>query len=161
MRQDRFLIGILAGIGLLVVLSVTLFFLRRGTLDYGPEDTPAGVTRNYIVALKKGDFDRAYGFLANIENKPDAFAFRQSFQQFQGSEIASTGIEIGDTSMEAARAFVLVSMVHSGNGLFDNVYRDQQSAELVLQDGMWKIKAAPYPFWNFSWTETFKPEPAP
>jgi len=161
MRQDRFLIGILAGIGLLVVLSVALFFIRRGTLEYGPEDQPEGVARNFVVAVKKGDLDRAYAYLANFENKPDAFAFRQTYQQFQAAEIAATGVEIGDTTAEAERAFVQVSMLRGGGGLFSEVYRDQQPAELVLEGGAWKIKAMPYPFWNYSWTEPVKAEPAP
>ena len=161
MRQDRFLIGILAGIGVLVVLSVALFFARRGTLAYGPDDTPEGVTRNFVVAIKKGDYERAYGYLATIENKPDLFAFRQTYQQLQASEVASTGVEIGETNMETEHAYVQMSMLRGGGGLFSDVYRDQQPAELVLEGGAWKIKAMPYPFWNFSWTEPVKAEPAP
>jgi hypothetical protein len=161
MRQDRFLIAILAGIGVLVVLSVALFIARRGTLAYGPEDTPEGVTRNFIVAVKKGDYDRAYAYLGEIENKPDSFAFRQTYQQFQASEVASTGVEVGQTNMEGEKAYVQMSMLRGGGGLFNEVYRDQQSAELVLESGAWKIKAMPYPFWNYSWTETVKPDPAP
>jgi hypothetical protein len=161
MRQDRFLIGILAGIGILVVLALALFFARRGTLDYGPEDTPEGVTRNFVVAIKKGDYDRAYAYLANFENKPDSFAFRQTYQQLQAAEVASTGVEVGATTMEAERAFVQLSMLRGGGGLFNDVYRDQQQVELLLDGGAWKIKSMPYPFWNYSWTETVKPEPAP
>jgi hypothetical protein len=161
MRQDRFLTGILAGIAVLVILTVGLYFARRGTLEYGPEDNPAGVTRNFIVAIKKGDFDRALAALADIENKPDAFAFRQTFQQFQASEVAATGVEVGAATVQGEQAYVQVSMLRGGGGLFNEAYRDQQSAELVLQGGVWKIKAMPYPFWNFSWTEPAKATPAP
>jgi len=159
MRQDRFLLGILAGIAALVIVAVALFFARRGTLEYGPEDSPAGVTRNFVVAIKKGDIDRAYGYLAEFEGKPDVFAFRQTFQQMQASDVAATGVEVGDANIDAERAFVPVSMLRGGGGLFNEVYRDQQSAELALEGGAWKIKAMPYPFWNFSWTPPVKPEP--
>jgi hypothetical protein len=159
MRQDRFLIGILAGIGGLVVIALALFFTRQGTLEYGAEDTPAGVTRNYIVALKKGDYDRAYAYLAEIENKPDAFAFRQTFQQMQAGDLANSGIEIGETNTEGERAFVQVTILRGAGDLFSDVYRDTQSAELALENGAWKVKAMPYPFWNFSWTEPVKAEP--
>jgi hypothetical protein len=159
MRQDRFLIGILVGIGALALLAVALFVARRGALDYGPDDTPAGVTRNFVVAIKKGDYDRAYGYLAEMENKPDTLAFRQTFQQFQASEVAATGVEIGAENVSGERAYVVVSMVRGGGGLFSDIYRDAQSAELVLENGEWKIKMMPYPFWNFSWSEPVKPEP--
>jgi hypothetical protein len=160
MRQDRFLLGILIGIAVLVVAAVSLFFARRGTLAYGPEDTPAGVTRNYIVALKKNELDRALGYLAEFEGRPDSFAFRQTFQQYQASEVAGTGVEVGEETVDGERAFVQVSMIRGG-GLFNDVYRDTQSAELVRQGGAWKVKNMPYPFWNFSWVEPVKPEPVP
>lgn len=159
MRQDRFLVGILIGIAVLVMAAVALFFARRGTLDYGPEGTPAGVVRNYIVALKKSDFDRALGYLADFSGRPDSFAFRQTFQQFQASEVAGTGVEVGEETVDGDRAFVQVSMIRGGGGLFSDVYRDTQPAELVRQGGVWKIKGMPYPFWNFSWSDPNKPEP--
>lgn len=159
MRQDRFLLGILIGIAVLVVTAVGLFFARRGTLDYGPEDSPAGVTRNYIVALKKNDLERALGYLADFNGRPDSFSFRQTFQQFQAAEVAGTGVEVGEETLDGDRAFVQVSMIRGGGDLFSDVFRDIQSAELVRQGGVWKIKAMPYPFWNFAWVEPIKAEP--
>ncbi len=50
MRQDRFLTGILAGIVVLAVLSLAVYLARRSGLNYGLENIPEGVARNYIVA---------------------------------------------------------------------------------------------------------------
>jgi hypothetical protein len=161
MRQDRFLIGILAGIGALVLLSIALFFARRGTLAYGPEDNPAGVTRNFVVAVKKGDYERAYAYLADWENKPNQIDFRLNYQNYQASAIASTGIEVGAATVDGQAAAVQVTLLHSGGGLFSDIYRETQSAELVQQGGAWKIKNMPYPFFNPSWVEPVKPVPAP
>ena len=55
MLQDRFLLVILAAIGVLVVIAVGLFFVRGDAQDYGLEDTPDGVLHNSIVALEEED----------------------------------------------------------------------------------------------------------
>ena len=49
MKQDKFLTGILIGVGALVVLALVLFFTRQDKRDYLPEDTPEGVAHNYVL----------------------------------------------------------------------------------------------------------------
>ena len=79
MKQDRFLIGILVGIGVLVVLALGLFFTRQDTQEYQTDDTPEGVVHNYVLALYRGDHEKAYGYLAEGENKPSYNEFREPF----------------------------------------------------------------------------------
>ena len=79
MKQDRFLTGILIGIAVLIVVALTVFFSRKDNLNYVADDTPEGVVQNYVVALHKRDFDKAYGYLADLENKPTQEQFHQSF----------------------------------------------------------------------------------
>ena len=160
MRQDRFLIGILVGIAVLVIAAVALFFMRRGTLEYGPESAPDGVVRNYIVAIKKGDFERAYGYLGDFKNKPSQLAFRQGFLNYQASQIASTGIEVGSASIEGDKAVVQITLLEGGGGLFNDMYRNTQSADLSLVNGQWKITNMAFPFWNYGWSEPNKYAPA-
>ena len=160
MRQDRFLLGILAGIGVLVVLAVGLFFLRRGTLEYGPDSTPDGVVRNYIVALKKNDYERAFSYMAKMDPPADYLTYQQSFYP-QASEIASTGVEIGQVTITGNDALVQISLLQGNNGLFSESYRNEQVANLTLEGGSWKIQQMPYPFWNYAWVPTVKAQPAP
>jgi len=47
MKEDRFLTVILIVITLLVVASVSMFFLRQDSAVYLPEDTPEGIVHNY------------------------------------------------------------------------------------------------------------------
>jgi len=158
MRQDRFLLGILGGIALLVVLSVGLFFLRRGTLEYVADGTPDAAVRNFVIAVKKGDYDRAFQYVAPATPPVEKLSLTQTFTQ-QGSEIAATGVEVGQAMIDGDKAMVPVTMQRGGGELFGSIYRDQQSAELVRVGGEWKIKSMPYPFWNFSWSTTpVKPE---
>ena len=79
MKKDRFLIGILVGIGILAVLAIVLFSTRQTKATYVADDNPAGVVQNYVLALYKMDYPRAYGYLAEGQGKPDLASFRQSF----------------------------------------------------------------------------------
>lgn len=167
MRQDRFLIGILAGIGALVVLSLAIYFIRRGGMEYGPEDTPQGVVQNYVVALQRGDYDRAYDYLAAFETRPDRARFREPFVSYLSRDVTLTGLEITSASLadDGSSALVYLALQRGGSGPFDRGYRESNTAELVLEGGAWKINSMPYPFWNYEWTQPVpleaKPVPAP
>ncbi len=155
MRQDRFLIGILAGIGVLVVLSLAIYFVRRGGLEYGGEDTPEGVVQNYVIALQRSDYARAYSYLAEFENKPDQAYFRQPFVSYQDRDVTLTGIEI-TSSVETetgSGALVYLVLLRGGSGPFDQAYRENNTAEMVLEGGLWKIRSMPYPFWSYEWSQ--------
>jgi len=153
MSRDRFLIGILVGIGVLVAAALILFFIQQGKAVYGDESTPEGVTRNYLLALQKRDYERAYGYLAEFDNKPDFTSFRQPFLSYQGNDIANTAVEIGVTSPDPSgdMALVQVTLLRGNGDPFNDIYRDRQSVTLVLQNGAWKIQSAPQPFWDYSW----------
>ena len=160
MRQDRFLIGILAGIGILVLLSLGLFFLRRADLAYGPEDTPEGVVRNYVIALQKQEMERAYRYLAEGENKPNQAVFNQALEQYQLREISTASLQVDNSVIDGETATVYLVIVRGQNEPFGTGFREQQNALLELQNGAWKIKMMPYPYWGFDWYNVpLKPEP--
>ena len=69
MKQDRFLVGILIFIGLLVVAALALFFIRKDTQVYAADDTPDHIVPNYVLAVQKQDFQRAYNYLADKRRK--------------------------------------------------------------------------------------------
>lgn len=157
MKQDRFLIAILIGIGLLAALAVGVYFVRHRAATYGPEDSPAGVVHNYIVALSKQDYTRGYTYLAAGENRPNLEQFRQPFVTYQAAQIASTSLEIGETTQSVDDASVQVIMIHSPSGPFTQLNRDVQAAVLVRESGAWKLRSMPFPFWSYDW---FTPTPA-
>ena len=70
MKQDRFLVGILIGIGVLIVAALVVFFTRSDTQTYVSDDTPEGVTHNYVVAILNKDYEKAHTYLAELDNKP-------------------------------------------------------------------------------------------
>ena len=152
MKQDRFLIGILVGIAVLVVVALAVFFMRKDNLTYVEADTPDAIVQNYVVALHKRDFDRAYSYLADFPGKPTADAFRQSILNHE-FDPTNVGLEIGKTEISADSATVTLGIIYSPNDPFSNGYRNADYAQLVRQQGAWKIKQLPSNFWSYNWSQ--------
>ena len=162
MAKDRFLLIILLTIVALAGLSVALFFVRQGSQDYASDDTPQNVVRNYVLALEKKDFARAYAYLRQGAGKPDFERFRQDFIG-RGLDISNVAIQIGETQPSGKDVIVSVVVIRSGGGPFGDVYRESNSALLVLDEsGAWLIASMPYPYWGWDWynPQLLKPAPA-
>jgi len=152
LKQDRFLIGILIGIGLLVAAALILFFMRRGEAQYTSENTPQGIIQNYVLALQKKDFEKAYGYLAEAEGKPKFNLFREFFvSSFESYNRA--GLTFGTSSETGDTAFVTVIIQQNYGGPFSEMSRNNQTVDMVKQNDIWKIRRFPYPFWGYDWYE--------
>jgi hypothetical protein len=150
LKLDRFLIGILIGIGLLVIVALSLFFMRRGEAQYTAENTPQGVIQNYVLALQKKDFEKAYGYLAEDKGKPEFGHFRDYFvSSFESYNRA--GLTFGTSSITGDTAFVTVIVQQNFGGPFNEMSRNHETVDLVKQNGDWKIKRFPNPFWGYDW----------
>lgn len=158
MKQDRFLTGILIAIAALVVVALLVFFTRRDNLVYVPDDKPAGVVQNYVVALHKHDYEKAYSYLADLENKPALEQFQQSFLN-HNIDPENAAVELGKIEITGKNATVQLNIDNSSNGPFENRYVNSDYAQLVNQNGAWKIKQMPsYNFWAYDWY-TLTPKP--
>jgi hypothetical protein len=160
-RQDRFLLGILAGIVILVVLSLVIFFARQGSVGYGPEDTPQGVIQNYIIAIGKGDYERAFRYVAGPPSPagpglqqvlPDFNNFKQFFFSGITSQLANTGVQVGESRINGDIAVVDVTILQTSGDPFRSIMRQTQQAQLIIKNGTWKINQGPYPFWSYDWS---------
>jgi hypothetical protein len=150
MKQDRFLIGIMVGIVLLIVVALTLFFTRQDTQTFRTEDTPDAVVFNYALAVTQKDYQKAYGYLADLENKPTYEIFRQSF--FNGMvNPNNVGVDVGSAQIDGDEATVEVTMVFPSGDPFSNGYSNTERALLVRQGGEWKLSSMPYNFWDYNW----------
>ncbi len=150
MKQDKFLTGILIGIGALVVIALALFFTRQDKHDYLPEDTPDGVAYNYVLAVLNKDYEKAYGYLADLKNKPTYEDFRQSFLNKMVNP-DGTGADIGDATINGDEAVVDVILYYSYSDPFSSRTGSPDRALLVKQDGEWKLSSMPYIFWDWNW----------
>ncbi len=151
MKQDRFLLGILLFIILLVIAAVALFFIRQDTQAYLPDDTPDGVVHNYALALYDEDYERAYSYLADLENKPSYTAFRQGFVTY-GMNVSGNAIRVGEVEyLEGDKVLVTVTVLYASTGPFSEGWNSTENATLVQQDGKWKLTYMPYPYWVWDW----------
>ena len=157
MKQDRFLIGILVGIGVLVIVALALFFTRQDNQEYVSDATPEGVVQNYVLALYKDDYDKAYSYLANADNKPTYNEFRRAFFN-QLVNPGNAGLEIGETEIVGEEAYVNMYVTYSPSGPFSSGYRNTELARLERQGGEWKLLQMPYNFWSYNW---YQPTPEP
>jgi len=151
MKQDRFLTGILIGIGVLVVIALAVFFARKDTQDYVSDATPEGVVHNYVLAILNKDYEKAYGYLADLEHKPTYEQFRRPFLNGYVNP-QNAAVDVGRSEISGDEASVEVSQIYNQSDPFSSGYRDTQRAILVKQNGAWKISSMPaYNFWDYSW----------
>lgn len=62
-KNDRFLIAIVAGTGILLVAAF-LFALQRPDPGYRLDDSPENIVHNYLLAIENRDYARAYTYLS-------------------------------------------------------------------------------------------------
>lgn len=157
MKQDKFLTGILIGIGALLLLALGLFFTRQEKRDYVADATPDGVVHNYVLAVLNKDYQKAYGYLADLEHKPTYEQFRRSF--FNGMiNPGDVGVDVGAADIHEDEAVVALTIYYAPSDPFSSRYASAERALLVKQNGAWKLSSMPYQFWDYSWyQEPHKP----
>ena len=150
MKQDKFLTGILIGVGALIILALVLFFFRQDKRDYLPDNTPEGVTHNYALAVLNKDYEKAYGYLADLKYKPTYEEFRQSFLNGMANP-ENTGLDVGAATITGDEAVVDLTLYYSYSDPFSSRTGSPDRALLVNQGGNWKVSSMPYSFWDYNW----------
>jgi len=153
MKQDKFLIGIISGVVLLVAIALVVFFTRQELVkDYQAEDQPKAVVFNYLLALDKGEFDKAYGYISEISGKPTLAQFRQTMAMNK-SQFMVNAVDVTDQSIDGELAYVYTVTTTPGGGLFNEGYKSTENATLELIGGKWRIISMPYLYWSYEWNQ--------
>jgi hypothetical protein len=151
MKQDRFLTGILIGIVVLVVAALAVFFARKDSQTYISEDTPEGVVHNYVVAVLNKDYEKAYSYLADLDHKPAYEEFRRAFLNGEVNP-GNAAVDIGGSQIMGDVATVDLELVYGPSDPFSTEYRNPFMANLVRQNGAWKLTLMPqYNLWGYNW----------
>jgi len=153
---DKFLIGIVAGIVLLVVVAFVVT-LTKPEPTYGEEDFPEGVVHNYLVALKLKEYERAYGYLSPLIKGYPATSARMTAHilknksRFRLDQDVTLSVESADILGSNATVEVRESRF-TGGDLFDSGQSTRVfEMDLILVDGEWKIEYSPSYFaWCWS-----------
>ena len=157
---DKFLIGIVVGVILLVGVVLTIALLRPDQSSYLSDDTPEGVAHNYLLALQLEEYERAYSYLSptlpghptNLEAfERDVRLNRWSFGDDDSD--TSLAIEAINVNDDKARIVVRKTTFYPGS-LFDS---GQHSFTFYVvlhrKDGAWKITSSES-YWLTCWEST-------
>jgi hypothetical protein len=159
MKKDRFLNGMLAGIGVLILIALVLFFVRQQQAEYRADDSPQGVVHNYILGLIQHDYERAYSYLADKPEKPDLAQFQLELTRSE-IEIKRVSVTIGEVFLSGDTATVSLNMSQSYGGPITRSSWYTETAQLIRENGTWKIVNIPYPLWSWNWyNEVITPLP--
>ena len=150
-NTDKFLIGIIVGIVALVIAAFVVT-LTRPEPTYQAEDTPEGVVHNYLLALQKEDYERAYGVLSPaLDGYPtsvDEFAEAVTDYSWQFRLDADTTLAVESARAVGSRTVVQVreSRFYGGSLIGNSQSVTMFDIKLEFEDGAWTIVDADYYF---------------
>jgi hypothetical protein len=141
---DKILLGIVIGIVALVAVAFAVTLLKPDP-TYRGEATPEDVAYNYLLALQKEDYDRAFDYLSpTLKGYPqsaDSLAITVYKNQYTFPLDQTVTLEIDSADILGDLAFVKVRETrYYGGGLFDSGQRENYfDMELKRVDGEWKV----------------------
>ncbi|HKZ03482.1 MAG TPA: hypothetical protein VJ180_14670 [Pyrinomonadaceae bacterium] len=160
-NSDKILFAIVAGVIVLVVVAFVVAFTRPEP-TYQSEDSPEGITHNYLLALQQKDYERAYRylspdlrhyppdidkFMADVQSQDYNFRFDQNSVTL---EIVSSEVN-GNTATVDVREtrFYQGDLFNSGESsyIFKIRLRRDSSADT------WKIFESEA-YWVYCWSDT-------
>lgn len=159
--SDKLFVSIIIGIVILSAISLIISFNSKAA-EYKDESSPEGVAQNYLLAIQKEDYDRAYGYLSEtIENLPantKQFENDLNLYGYVSDRISKMvfSIEAIDQENEEAKV-ILTSILLTEDGLLGGFHRrDQITINLVLEHNHWKIiDCDDYRFFDMFWNNPF------
>lgn len=138
-RSGKQVLILLCVIVLLVLVSLVVV-LTRGASKPLDAHSPAGVVQGYVTAVVSGDEDTAREFLTDVDDKRcDGY---ESVAPERNIRVA-----LVRTTQHETTADVVVSISYSNvSGPFGSPeYANEESFELDLVAGAWRISSAPWP----------------
>lgn len=145
--SDKFLIGIIVGIVLLVVVAL-IVAMNNPDDTYQDLNTPESVVHDYLLALQKEDYSKAYSYLSStIKGYPrTAGKFVSDIEKndwnFHASKENTFVINSEEVTPKGNTAKVIVGVTDfGGGGLFNTrQYYSTFEVDLILVKDQWKIE---------------------
>ena len=149
--HDRFFIGLLIGVVLLALLAVGIAVWRQSQATYRTDDTPEAAVYNYLLAVHRGDWDKAYDLLGDAPCKPSRGLFEAALVGDRGFP----DVQIVRSQQEGDAAWVTLRFrFEGGEWLPESAYRYDDQVRLQHTPQGWKLVYLPGPIWPFPPMET-------
>jgi hypothetical protein len=155
-KTDRFLIGITSFIVVLTSIAL-IVVLRRPAPEYLFDQSPGSIAHNYLLALQRQDYERAYRCLSpTLKNyPPDLPTFKNNLTiyNWRFSFSADEVLSIAATEINGDEATVTVQVTRfEQRGPFESGTETEQfTMSLQREPSGWKLwRAERYwaPCWN-------------
>lgn len=154
--SDKFLIGIVAGILVLIVVAF-IIILTRPEPTYQSEDTPEGIAHNYLLALQNEEYERAHSYLSptllHYPRTVEDFIHDVERNSWRFRSNLDTTLSVDSAKIIGNRAVVEVrESSFRGGDLFDtsqSLYNFEM--DLQVEEGVWKIVSSDY-YFAWCWT---------
>jgi hypothetical protein len=155
-NQDRFLIVIVIAAVALVVVAFALV-ARQPEATYRSDQTPDAIAYNYLLALRKGDYARAYGYLSpTLAGRPKSVEALVDNVVGQGGEFGvneqALAFKTEPPTITGNRAVVKIqATTFAGRDLFDtNQWTETFAMSLGRDGGSWKVVSSER-YWDQCW----------
>lgn len=154
---DKLLIGIVAGIGLLVVVAFVVV-LAQPEPEYQNADSPEAIVHNYLLALRQGDYERAYEYLSpSLKGYPkSAEVFEDDINDSYSFHLDKRDVTIDTQSSTIRSNTATVEVLEtsfSGGGLFSSGNYDWRfDMKLRQENGEWKLMDGDS-YWTSCWEQ--------
>ena len=149
--SDKILI-LIVGLVLLLVAGAFALVLLRPQPEYMAEESPEGVVHNYLLALRRGDYERAYDTISQDAHIDDLDDFIDSVEKGWAFDLGNdVELSVEETNEKDETARVKVRKTRTYNDLFGgSQYSDTFSVRLKKYDGEWKITDSDS-YWDNCW----------
>jgi hypothetical protein len=149
--SSRWLLAFGATIGVLVIVAIVLVLtMPTPETRLLPENTPEGIVQRYFLALKTGDYIKAYSYL--IPPPSEKYPYQEWSGPFSSSgEKPEWQARVVKSAVSDSEATVdVVVDVFRPGGPFDNPVRTNQITFFLKKEGTsWKITSPTYVGWFF------------
>jgi len=145
-QEDRFFKGLLVGVVVLALLALGVALWRQRQTTYRTDDTPEAAVYNYLLAIRRGDWDKAYDLLGDAPCKPR----RGLFEIVLTSDRNFPDVQIVHSRQEGDAAWVTLRFRFEGSEwLPESGYRYDDQVRLKHTAEGWKLVYLPGPIWPF------------